>query len=83
MRTYPHLSSTTMEMTMKNTAPKDLILLTEIALKHLGVETLTARGSDSLDFHEVSTWGLRAALEAAFAAGQASTALHDAILRGK
>lgn len=68
---------------MKNAAPKDLILLTEIALKHLGVETLTVRNSDSLDFHEVSAWGLRAALEAAFAAGQASTALKDTISKGK
>jgi hypothetical protein len=28
--------------------------------------------SDSLDFHEVSVWAIRSALEAAFAAGQAA-----------
>ncbi len=40
-----------------------------IAEKHLGIETLRERKSDSLDFHEVSVWGLRAALQAAYKAG--------------
>lgn len=43
--------------------------LAQIAKKHLRVETLETRRSDSLDFHEVSVWGLKAALEEAFKAG--------------
>ena len=44
-------------------------LLTLIAQKHLGIETLETRNSDSLDFHDVAVWCLRDALEAAFKAG--------------
>jgi hypothetical protein len=46
--------------------------LTRIAHEHLGIETLEDRHSDSLDFHEVSVWSLRAALAAAFEAGRQS-----------
>ena len=52
------------------TAPADL--LADIAQKHLFIETLEERKSDSLDFHEVSVWGVQAALEAAYAAGIAA-----------
>jgi hypothetical protein len=48
-------------------------LLLEIARKHFPLETLEARNSDSLDFHDVAVWSIRAALEAAFAAGQAAS----------
>jgi len=51
------------------TAPADL--LAGIAQKHLFIETLEERKRDSLDFHEVSVWGIQAALEAAYAAGLA------------
>ncbi len=44
--------------------------LTEIATKILGLETLDTRNGDRLDFHELSVWGIKAALEAAYAAGQ-------------
>jgi hypothetical protein len=44
--------------------------LTEIAKEHLRIETLETRNSDSLDFHDVSVWGIKAALEAAFKLGQ-------------
>ena len=44
-------------------------ILTLIAQKHLGIETLEPRKSDSLDFHDVAVWCLRDALEAAFNAG--------------
>jgi hypothetical protein len=44
--------------------------LTEIATKTLGLETLDTRNSDRLDFHELSVWSIKAALEAAYAAGQ-------------
>ena len=49
-------------------------ILTQIAQQHLYIETLKKRYSDSLDFHGVSVWCLRSALEAAFNAGvQAAT----------
>ncbi len=44
-------------------------LLTLIAQKNLGIETLETRKSDRLDFHDVAVWCLRDALEAAFKAG--------------
>jgi hypothetical protein len=44
-------------------------ILAGIASKHLDIETLQTRKSDSLDFHEVAVWTLRDALEAAFTAG--------------
>jgi hypothetical protein len=47
-------------------------LFTLIAQQHLNVETLVERKSDSLDFHDVGVLNIKAALEAAFAAGQAS-----------
>ncbi|AGI69864.1 hypothetical protein OAN307_c45070 [Octadecabacter antarcticus 307] len=58
-------------MTTKTKAPSEALLL-EIAAKHFHLETLETRNSDSLDFHDVSVWSIRAALEAAFAAGQAT-----------
>jgi len=44
-------------------------VLTQIAQKHLGIDTLQTRHADSLDFHDVAVWCLRDALEAAFNAG--------------
>jgi hypothetical protein len=44
-------------------------LLTLIAQKHLGIETLETRHSDRLDFHDTAVWNIRDALEAAFKAG--------------
>ncbi len=44
-------------------------LLTQIAQKHLGIDTLQTRHADRLDFHDVAVWRLREALEAAFNAG--------------
>ncbi len=44
-------------------------ILTLIAQKHLGIDTLKTRHSDRLDFHDVSVWSLRDALEEAFKAG--------------
>ncbi|WP_454258597.1 DUF6900 domain-containing protein [Pseudoxanthomonas mexicana] len=44
-------------------------LLTLIAQKHLGVDTLQTRHADSLDFHDTAVWCIRDALEAAFKAG--------------
>ena len=47
-------------------------LLAEIAQQHLGIETLQTRRSDSLDFHDVAVWSVKAALEAAYRAGLAA-----------
>ena len=44
-------------------------LLTEIAKKHLSLETLETRNSDSLDFHDVAVWSLKDALQEAYEAG--------------
>ena len=44
--------------------------LANIAATILNLETLKTRNSDRLDFHELSVWGIKAALEAAYAAGQ-------------
>jgi len=44
-------------------------ILTQIAKKHLDIDTLETRKADRLDFHDVSVWCLRDALEAAFKAG--------------
>ena len=43
-----------------------------IAKEVLGLDTLETRNSDSLDFSEQAVWTLKAALEAAYAAGLAS-----------
>jgi len=59
-------------MTTKTTRTAPADLLTDIAKKHLFIETLEERKNDSLDFHEVSVWGVKAALEAAYAAGLAA-----------
>ena len=53
-------------------APSDALLL-EIATKHFhSIETLETQNSDRLDFHDVAVWAIRAALEAAYAAGHAA-----------
>lgn len=42
----------------------------KIAKKVLSLETLEARNRDSLDFHELSVWSIKEALEQAYKAGQ-------------
>ncbi len=44
-------------------------LLTKIAKKHLSLETLETRNSDSLDFHDMAVWSLKEALQEAYEAG--------------
>ena len=44
--------------------------LEEIANDILGIETLHTRSNDSLDFHEVSVWSLKAAMDAAYRLGR-------------
>ena len=45
-------------------------LLAEIAKKHLNLETLETRNSDSLDFHDVAVWAIKDALQDAYEAGK-------------
>ena len=45
-------------------------ILEHIARTKLQIETLRTRKSDRLDFHEVSVWGLKRALAAAYEAGR-------------
>ena len=59
-----------MRKTANKTAQQLDQLLTQIALDHLFIETLATRNSDSLDFHDVSVWGVKSALMAAYEAGQ-------------
>lgn len=44
-------------------------LIADLAQQHLQISTLEVRRVDSLDFHEVTVWQVRAALEAAYQAG--------------
>ena len=52
---------------------RDALLLT-LAERHLFVETLETRNSDSLDFNEHAVWAIRSALEAAFEVGRCAAA---------
>jgi hypothetical protein len=45
-------------------------LFEKIAADHLQIETLETRNHDRLDFHDVSVWGVKSALEAAYEAGR-------------
>jgi hypothetical protein len=42
----------------------------KIAKEKLGLETLETRWSDELDFHDMSVWQIKDALEAAYEAGR-------------
>lgn len=70
-------------MTKKNAKPSSLAQETaiettvrlaaiqRIAREELGLETLDARNSDQLDFHELAVWQIRGALLKAYEAGMA------------
>jgi len=58
-------------MTARERIERETETAIEEALAHLpGIEDLETRKSDRLDFKEVSVWGLKAALEAAYRAGR-------------
>jgi hypothetical protein len=61
--------ATHQEIAMSNQAKSDQII-SQIAQKHLGIETLRVRHSDRLDFHDCGVASIEAALKAAFEAGQ-------------
>src|SRR4030067_318327 len=45
-------------------------IIQKIAADHLFLDTLDPRNADSLDFHEVSVWCIKSALQAAFDAAR-------------
>lgn len=47
-----------------------LAAIQRIAREELGLETLDARHSDRLDFHELAVWQIRKALMRAYEAGR-------------
>ena len=49
------------------------LVVEDIAKRHLLVDTLETRNSDSLDFYEVAVWCIKAALLEAYQAGQDAT----------
>jgi hypothetical protein len=57
--------------------------LAEVAARHLHLETLETRNSDSLDFHDMAVWSIKAALEAARKAGRQGRAPVRPKHRGK
>ena len=65
------MRKTTTKATTKAAQQLDL-LLARLALDHLFIETLATRNSDRLDFHDVSVWGVKSALVAAYQAGLAA-----------
>jgi hypothetical protein len=64
------MSSTNRSTAMKTDDPKRTTTIEKIAKEILWLETLDARGRDSLDFHELSVGSIRAALVAAYEAGR-------------
>lgn len=52
-------------------------ILTLIAQNHLDIETLETRNRDALDFHYLPVWYIKAALQAAFEAGQQANTHHQ------
>ena len=47
-------------------------VIEKIALDHLFIEPLETQHRDRLDFHDISVWAVKSALEAAYAAGIAA-----------
>lgn len=45
------------------------LVLSDIAIKHLGIVTLETSNSDRQDFHDLAVWSIKAALAAAYEAG--------------
>jgi hypothetical protein len=63
------MTQTATQKTRRNPAQTLDALLTRIAQEHLFIDTLKTRNSDSMDFHDVSVWGVKEALLAAYQAG--------------
>ncbi len=57
------------QTTKRNQEYKDA-MVNKIAQRILRIYTLETRKNDSLDFHDMSVWNIKEALEAAFEAGR-------------
>lgn len=57
---------------MRTPSEKREAVVKKIAQDYLRLETLKSRNSDSLDFHGLSVWAIRQAMELAYIAGQES-----------
>lgn len=66
------MTQTTTRNTRRNPAQTLDALLARIAQEHLFIDTLETQNSDSMDFHDVSVWGVKEALLAAYQAGLAA-----------
>ncbi len=66
------MTQTPTQKTRRNPTQTLDALLTRIAQEHLFIDTLETQNSDSLDFHDVSVWGVKEALIAAYQAGLAA-----------
>ena len=58
-------------------------IIEKIALDYLFIETLETQHRDRLDFHDVSVWAVKSALEAAYAAGIAAAQNTSTTSKGK
>jgi hypothetical protein len=63
--------------------PEKQKVIEKIALDHLFIETLEIQHSDRLDFHDVSVWAIKSALEAAYAAGALAAQNKSTTSKGK
>ena len=63
--------------------PSQEQVIEQIALDHLFIQTLETQNSDRHDFHDVSVWAIKSALEAAYAAGIEAGKNTSTTLKGK
>ena len=58
-------------------------VIEQIALDHFFIQTLETQNSDRHDFHDVSVWAIKSALEAAYAAGALAAQNKSTTSKGK
>jgi hypothetical protein len=63
--------------------PSQEQVIEQIALDHLFIQTLETQNRDRLDFHDVSVWAIKSALEAAYAAGALAAQNKSTTSKGK
>ncbi len=63
--------------------PSQEQVIEQIALDHLFIQTLETQNSDRQDFHDVSVWAIKSALEAAYAAGALAAQNKSTTSKGK
>jgi len=63
--------------------PSQEQVIGQIAQDHLFIQTLETQNSDRHDFHDVSVWAIKSALEAAYAAGALAAQNKSTTSKGK